>query len=118
MLDVIRNAHTHGARVSASAGGWNFNDPNYNGYVAHQNHQTAWIYTTMCSQYQYRNQFIKSIVQYVKDWGFDGFDIDWVCEFFVVFDVFFGFFDFWFRSIRLARSIMWIIMGILLFLMI
>ena len=49
-----------------AVGGWGHNDE-----------PTAWIFTTLVSKKEYRTQFIRDTIGFIRDNGFDGLDLDW-----------------------------------------
>ena len=59
-------AKNPGLRTLLSVGGWTHNDS-----------AMAWRFTTLAESPASRGQFIASAVQYVRENGFDGIDIDW-----------------------------------------
>ncbi|CAK7203033.1 hypothetical protein SEUCBS139899_005762 [Sporothrix eucalyptigena] len=56
-----------GLQTFISVGGWSFTDPGVT--------QTA--FSRMASSASYRDAFIRSIVQFMDTYGFDGVDLDW-----------------------------------------
>jgi GH18 family chitinase/predicted chitinase len=54
-------------KLLASVGGWTFNDPK----------GREWIFTTICSKKEYRDQFITMVINFCRDKNFDGIDMDW-----------------------------------------
>ncbi|KAH8891138.1 hypothetical protein GQ53DRAFT_687387, partial [Thozetella sp. PMI_491] len=53
-------------RINLAVGGWAFNDP-----------PTSTFWTTMANDYENRQTFIRSVVDYLRTYGLDGIDIDW-----------------------------------------
>ncbi|KAI1104572.1 putative bacteriodes thetaiotaomicron symbiotic chitinase [Jackrogersella minutella] len=55
-----------GLHVCISVGGWDFNDPP---------DQSLW--SNMANYYTHRQTFIGSVVDFLKEYGLDGIDLDW-----------------------------------------
>ena len=53
-------------KVLLSVGGW-----------AHNDAPNAWQFTTMAATAQYRHEFIESALALLREYGFDGLDLDW-----------------------------------------
>ncbi|HWZ87785.1 MAG TPA: glycoside hydrolase family 18 protein [Polyangiaceae bacterium] len=53
-------------KVLLSVGGWAHNDP-----------PKAWRFTTMAATAKYRHEFIESALSLLREYDFDGLDIDW-----------------------------------------
>ena len=64
-------------KISISVGGWNFNDPYYTQLATQGGKTAAWIFTTIASTTQNRAAFIRSAIDFCRQYGFDGIDIDW-----------------------------------------
>ncbi|GEM_PF-286145 len=65
-INDLKNENTD-LKFLASVGGWTFNDPK----------GREWIFTTICSKKEYRDQFIEMVIDFCRDKNFDGIDIDW-----------------------------------------
>ena len=61
-------------KTHISIGGWSFNDPNDPNGMGQYTYK---LFSEMVSTPQNRSQFIHSAVNYAKQYGFDGIDIDW-----------------------------------------
>ena len=59
-----------------SVGGWNFNDCNCNNCWG-QGAATCEIFSTIAASEGQTRAFAKNIIQFCRNWGFDGFDLDW-----------------------------------------
>lgn len=65
-----------------SLGGWNFNDctfgpwsgPHFNGGTGYE---TCEIFSTIASSESNTRQFAQHAITFLRNWGFDGLDIDW-----------------------------------------
>lgn len=53
-------------KTMLSVGGWTHSDPPHD-----------WIFSAMAEKPEYRKQFIDSAIKYLRDYGFDGLDLDW-----------------------------------------
>jgi chitinase len=53
-------------KVLLSVGGW-----------AHNDGPNAWLFTTMAATSKYRHEFIESAIARLREYDFDGLDIDW-----------------------------------------
>ena len=59
-----------------SVGGWNFNDCSCTDCYG-QGAQTCEIFSTIAASEAETRQFAKNIIAFCRNWGFDGFDLDW-----------------------------------------
>ena len=60
-----------------SAGGWNFNDCGCPDDCWGQGKHTCEIFSTIAASEAETRQFAKNILAFCRNWGFDGFDLDW-----------------------------------------
>jgi chitinase len=79
MIDVINLKSVNpDLKVLVSLGGWNFNEPTWTpSQPHHQSTSTAWIFSRIIELPAERANFIKSILDFCADYGFDGVDLDW-----------------------------------------
>ncbi|KAK1841138.1 Killer toxin subunits alpha/beta 1 [Colletotrichum chrysophilum] len=63
---VLRKLRYPNLRINIAIGGWAFNDP-----------PTSTYFSDMASSYDGRRTFIRSVVDYLRNYGLDGVDIDW-----------------------------------------
>lgn len=57
-----------------SIGGWSFNDPNDPNGMGQYTYR---LFSEMVASPANRSQFIQSAVNYARQWGFNGIDVDW-----------------------------------------
>ena len=79
MIDVVNLKSVNpDLKVLVSLGGWNFNEPTWiPSQPHHQATSTAWIFSRIIELPAERANFIKSILDFCADYGFDGVDLDW-----------------------------------------
>merc|ERR1712165_428337 len=58
-----------------SVGGWNFNDCSINAYG--QGAPTCEIFSTIASSEANSRKHAQEVITFLRNWGFDGYDIDW-----------------------------------------
>lgn len=58
-----------------SVGGWNFNDCSINAWG--QGAPTCEIFSTIASTEANSRQHALHVIQFLRNWGFDGYDLDW-----------------------------------------
>ncbi|KAF5483009.1 Endochitinase [Colletotrichum siamense] len=63
---VLRKVKYPNLRINIAIGGWAFNNPPTSTYLS-----------DMASSYDGRRTFIRSVVNYLRNYGLDGVDIDW-----------------------------------------
>ncbi|MGG7177883.1 glycosyl hydrolase family 18 protein [Clostridium paraputrificum] len=66
MKEIISKAHSKGVKVLISVGGWSYKD------VPLQS-----TFESLARNTTSRNAFVKNVVNFVNQYGFDGADIDW-----------------------------------------
>jgi chitinase len=59
-----------GLKSSLSIGGWSHNDPA-------EKPDMSWMFTTMAEKPESRAEWIKATIAYMRQYDFDGIDIDW-----------------------------------------
>ena len=64
-------------KTIVSAGGWNFNDCSCAVGCYGQGAKTCEIFSTIAASEAETRQFAKNILAFCRNWGFDGFDLDW-----------------------------------------
>lgn len=64
---LVKKAHNHNVEVFLSIGGWGIGDGGGNDTRFHQ----------LAESGQYRNNFVKSTMQLVRQYNLDGVDVDW-----------------------------------------
>jgi chitinase len=64
-LTAIKQKYPH-LKVLLAVGGWAHNDP-----------PNGWLFTTMVATAKYRHEFISSALSLLREYGFDGLDVDW-----------------------------------------
>jgi chitinase len=64
-INGLKKKHA-GLKTLLSIGGWSHNEG-----------ADAWLFTTMAEKQETRAEWIKATIDYVRQWDFDGIDIDW-----------------------------------------
>jgi len=59
-----------------SVGGWNFNDCSFN-EISGQGKDSCEIFTTIAGSEQNTRTHAKHVIDFLRTWNFDGYDIDW-----------------------------------------